>query len=135
MSFIEKHKQGCYEESKHWQWNGYHKYIFPTNIVVDVTFQFTTLYMLRSVICRFMSPWWLLGWHFLWISEQMFVKDDGWVHPLAKTPSFLCQQLVMKYRHRGLESGYNHLVTDSDCYNIHRYKAKTICKKWERMVG
>ena len=35
-----------------------------------------------------------------------FVMDDGWVHPLAKNPTFSCPQLVMKYCHGWLNFGW-----------------------------
>jgi hypothetical protein len=48
----------------------------------------STLNMIFSVIKYFMS------WY-LWISEQNIVMDVGCVLPLAKTPTFSCQQVVI----------------------------------------
>ena len=53
------------------------------------------------------SLWLSFGWHFLWIHKYTnIVMNDGWVHPLAKTTTFSCQQLVMKYCHGWLTFGW-----------------------------
>jgi len=56
----------------------------------------TTLNMIFCVIWHVMSPWSLFGWHFLWISEQIF----SWMSSsIGQNPTFSCQQFVMNYCH------------------------------------
>ena len=74
-----------------------------------------TINVILSVTWYFMSLCWLFGWHFSWTSEQTFVMNDGWVHPLTKTLSYLarnCDELVSWMIEIWIK---NHSVSNTSC--------------------
>ena len=95
-------------------WYNHIIYIYASNLQIVLRGIRCTKYDL-SVIWYLMSLWYLSWWHFLWISEQIFVMDDGWVHPMAKTlPSLssTCNEILSWMMEIWVT---NSLVIDSYC--------------------
>lgn len=64
-------------------------------------------------------------------------EDDGWFHPSATTPTFSCEQLVVKYRHGWLKFGWKNplgkwqVIATLQIYNI----PQNIYKEWQIVLG
>ena len=63
------------------------------------------------------------------------VMDDGWVYLLAKTATFSCEQLAMKYFHGWLNIGWE-LTWEAIVISLLQiYDPPKIEKEWQIMSG